>query len=342
MSAPAMTGRAIGDDRRSNGAMAFFDAIARRPRLAALAGALCLAFSGIFFRFSGVSPETGTVFRCLYALPWLAPLVVLERRQFGTPSRRQVIVGIVAGVFFAADLVTWQHGIEAVGAGLATVLGNLQVVVVAAVAWALFGERPSRPTFAALPIMVVGVILISGVVGSGAYGTNPPLGVALGFMTAFAYAGYLVVARQGMQVGGGPATPLFISTTTTAMVGGAVGLVLGSFDAMPSWPAHGWLALVGLTSQAAGYLFISLSLPRLPAVITSLILLAQPVMTVLFAAVLLGESPSAFQLAGVALLIGGLAVANVGRRGSREQERAVVRRATGAGGTPSSVTGGSG
>jgi drug/metabolite transporter (DMT)-like permease len=69
--------------------------------------------------------------------------------------------------------------------------------------------------------------------------------------------------------------------------------------------------LLGVTAQSLGYLFISLSLPRLPAVITSIILLSQPVATMILAMVLLGESPSAWQLAGVALVIGGIAVATV-------------------------------
>ena len=61
----------------------------------------------------------------------------------------------------------------------------------------------------------------------------------------------------------------------------------------------GWLALLGLTSQSLGYLLISLSLPRLPAVVTSIILLAQPVVTVGLSIVLLDEAPSPAQLAGV-------------------------------------------
>ena len=43
---------------------------------------------------------------------------------------------------FAADLTFWHHSIDAVGAGLATVLGNIQVVFVGLLAWAL-GERPT-------------------------------------------------------------------------------------------------------------------------------------------------------------------------------------------------------
>ena len=66
----------------------------------------------------------------------------------------------------------WHHAIEAVGAGLATVLGNLQVIIVGFFAWLLLGERPSRATLLALPIVLAGVILISGVVGSDAYGAT--------------------------------------------------------------------------------------------------------------------------------------------------------------------------
>jgi drug/metabolite transporter (DMT)-like permease len=69
--------------------------------------------------------------------------------------------------------------------------------------------------------------------------------------------------------------------------------------------------MLGITSQSIGYLAISISLPRLPAVITSIILLVQPVVTVGLSMVLLGERPSAGQLLGVALVIGGIAVATV-------------------------------
>lgn len=74
-------------------------------------------------------------------------------------------------------------------------------------------------------------------------------------------------------------------------------------------PAHLWLVLLGVSAQSAGYLFISLSLPRLPSVVTSIILLAQPVLAVLLAMVLIGETPSVGQYAGVVLLLGGIALA---------------------------------
>src|SRR5205807_487108 len=151
----------------------------------------CIAFSGIFYRFAEVTPATATVFRCLYGLPILAAVAWLERRRYGPLPANVVRLSIVAGVFFAADLLSWHHAVDAVGAGLATVLGNLQVLVVPLVAWLFVRERPPNAALAALPVVLGGAILISGVIGSGAYGANPPLGVGLGAVTAFAYSGYL-------------------------------------------------------------------------------------------------------------------------------------------------------
>jgi drug/metabolite transporter (DMT)-like permease len=291
--------------------LAIFRPIAQRPRLAALVGALCIAFSGIFYRYAGVSPATATVFRCLYGLPILAFVAWLEHRRYGPLPSLVVRLSIIAGVFFAADLLSWHHAVDAVGAGLATVLGNMQVLVVPVVAWIALGERPPKPALRALPVVLIGAVLISGIVGSGAYGVNPPLGVALGTFTAFAYAGYLLVIRQGGRDLRRPAGPVAISTASTMVVAILFGIVSSELNPVPAWPSHGWLALVGITSQSIGYLVISISLPRLPAALVSVILLAQPVATVVLANLLLAETPSLDQLLGVILVVGGIAAATV-------------------------------
>ena len=300
--------------------MGWVGAVARHPRAGALAGALCIACSGIFFRFSGTTPATATVFRCLYALPFLAPLAVAERRRLGPFGRHGHAVAGLAGLFFTVDLLAWQHAVLEVGAGLATVLANLQVVVVAVAAWALLRERPSRGVLAAIPAMLAGVLLISGLVGGRAYGADPRLGAILGLCSAVAYAGYLLLARQGNPGGLRPATVLFDASAATVVAGALAGTLLGEFDPVPSWPAHGWLLLLALTAQVAGYLLIASSLPRLPAALTSVILLAQPVTTVFLGAALLGEAPSIVQLGGVALIVLGLVAAN-----ARPRAAAVAR-----------------
>ena len=78
---------------------------------------------------------------------------------------------------------------------------------------------------------------------------------------------------------------------------------------MPSWPAHGWLVTLALTSQVVGWLLISASLPRLPAALTSILLTIQPVGSVLLGVIIFSESPSGLQLVGVAAILTGLVLA---------------------------------
>ncbi|MGH2655589.1 MAG: DMT family transporter [Actinomycetota bacterium] len=285
-----------------------------RPTLAAVAGALCIAFSGILVRLADVSPDTAAVFRCLYALPVLGLLAARERRRFGPRTRRERILAVVAGAFFALDLMFWHRSIEAVGAGLATVLGNLQVVLVALVAWLLLGERPGARLVAAIPVAIVGIVLISGVLEEGAFGRDPVLGVMFGGLTALAYTVFLLVLRRSNADLRRPAGPLFDATATAAVVAAVGGWILGELDPWPGWPAQGWLVVLALTAQVAGWLLISVSLPRLPAAITSVLLTIQPVGAVLLAMALLDEDPSVLQLAGVALVLAGVVAVALGRR----------------------------
>jgi drug/metabolite transporter (DMT)-like permease len=285
----------------------------RNPALYALVGTLPIAFSAIFYRYADVSPSTGAFFRCAYALPALLALVLWEDRRAGSRAPGARRWGWLAGAFLALDLILWHRSIEYVGAGLATVLGNTQVVLVGVVAWALHRERPSPPLIAAIPLAMGGVVLISGVVEAGAYGEDPALGVVYGLLTGVAYTGFLLALRQASK-DGRVAGPLFDATLASAVLTIPAGLAIGELDFLPAPSAQAWLALLALSSQVVGWLLITVSLPRLPAVVTSVLLTLQPVMSVFFAAILLGEDPSGLQLLGVAAILGGLLLASAERR----------------------------
>jgi drug/metabolite transporter (DMT)-like permease len=291
--------------------------LADRPVLTAVLGALTIAGSAVLVRLADVPPSTAAFFRCAYALPPLALLAWYERRRYGPRPASQVRLAWFAGVFFAADLILWHHAINQVGAGLATVLGNTQVVVVPLAAWLFLKERPSARVAFSVPVVLIGVVLISGVIGSGAYGENPLLGVILGLMTGLAYGGFILVQRGANADQRRPASPLFDATLSTAVITLAVGLPLGEIELVPTWPAHGWLLILALGIQVVGWLLISISLPRLPAAITSVVLTIQPVASVLLGVWILSEAPSALQLLGVVFIIAGLLLATVRVRGSR-------------------------
>jgi drug/metabolite transporter (DMT)-like permease len=292
-------------------------ALTDRPVLTAVLGALTIAFSAIFVRLADVSPATAAIFRCVYALPPLALLAWYEQRRYGPRAAGQSRLAWIAGIFFAADLVLWHNAIEHVGAGLATVLGNTQVVIVPIAAWMLLGEKPGGRVAAAVPLVLIGVVLISGVIGGDAYGRDPLLGVLFGVATGVAYAGFLLVQRRANADHRRPAGPLFDATFSAAIVSLLIGLPLGEVDLVPTWPAHGWLALLAISVQVVGWLLISIGLPRLPAAITSVVLTVQPVGSVLLGIWILSEAPSAFQLAGVVFIIAGLLITTLRVRSHR-------------------------
>jgi drug/metabolite transporter (DMT)-like permease len=311
-----------------------------RPVVMAMAGATCIAFSAILVRLADVPPSTAAFYRCLYALPPLALLAWWERHRFGPLAPRALRLSLFAGLFFMGDLVFWHHAIAAVGAGLATVLGNVQVVIVPLAAWALLREKPAARTLGAVPVVLFGVVLISGVIGAGAYGSSPALGVLFGVLTAITYAGFLLVLREGSTDLRRPAGPLFYATLSAAVVTLPVGAGLGELELRPTWPEHGWLVLLALTSQVLGWLLIAAALPRLPAALTSITLTLQPALSVIFAVILLDEDPSSIQLAGVAVIIGGVVLATAGRRSRPYTEPVTLRDVAQPGSAPALGAGG--
>ena len=286
--------------------------LGRRPVLAALLGACCIAFSGPLVRLADVPPSSAALYRCLLAVPVLALLASREDRALGRLPMRTRSTAALAGAFFACDLVLWHHTIDAVGAGLATVLGNLQVLVVGVVAWWLLGERPHAGLVAAVPVLLLGVTLVSGALGGQTYGRDPRLGVLLGLATSVAYAGFLLVLRSGTQDLRRLAGPLLWASASAAASAALIGAALGEL-AVPDAGSLAWLVLLALTAQVCGWLLITSSLPRLPATLTSVLLLAQPAGAMAVSAVVLDEAPTVVQLAGAAAILAGVVLATATR-----------------------------
>lgn len=298
-----------------------------RARLGAAVGAGLIAFSAILVKQSHASDSTAAIFRCLYAAVVLIPLAVAEERRVGPRARRDRIAGLSAGVFFATDLVMWDRSISDVGAGLATVLANVQVVLVPLVAWLLMRERPTARVLLALGPALIGVVLISGLLEHGAYGAHPGAGTAFGAGAGVAYVGALLLLRASGNDLRRPVAPLAEMTASATVVAALIGVGIGDARFIPVWPGTLWLVLLALGSQVLGWLAISTSLPRLPAATTSLLLMIQPVGSMLLGALIFSERPSLTQIGGVVLLLGAVVCATRNPPGASGTGRARARAA---------------
>ena len=292
-----------------------------RALAAAGLGAACLSASAILIKLADTGPATAAFYRCFLALPVLIALAIVERRRRG-PRRPAAHLGAAAaGAFLAIDLVLWNHTIADVGAGIATVLGNLQVLFVALAAWGLLGERPGRRFLVALPVVMTGVVLVSGLAGAGTGDSHPLAGVIFGLGTSVAYTAFLLILRQTSAGTPHIAGPLAEVTTVAALGSLLLGLAFGGLRLDVPWPSLRWLLLLSISSQTVGWLLITASLPRLPAAVASLLLLLQPVAALGLAAAVLAERPSLAQLAGAVLVCGGVLAASWAAPASRRRDR---------------------
>jgi len=281
----------------------------RRTMLIALAGAVTISFSPVLYVYSDTNPSTGAFFRMLYALPALALLAYLVRKA-DTRSSRTRWTAFGAGLILAPDMLSYHSSMIFIGIGIATLIGNSQVIIVTLASWKLFGEKPNPAILLSLPVVIIGLALISGFADPEPYGEDPVKGVVFGMMAAFFYSSFLILFRYSNRELA-PSSSVQLDAT----VGAALGLlVLGllplssmaiePLELQPTWPGHGWLILLALLCQVAGWLAIAHALPRLPAAHTSFAILLQPVLTLIWGYFILHqEGYSQNQAIGVFLVL---------------------------------------
>lgn len=289
----------------------------RMTLAAALSGAIAISFSAIFFALSEADAVTGAFFRATYALPVLALIWAMRRTADRRRGRRR-IVALGAGVALGLDIVAWHSAIHFIGTGLATLLANTQVVLVSVMAWVVLGERPRRQLLWAIPVILVGVALVSGVGQDGAFGTRPLAGTGLALLAAFFYSLFLLGFRQSNTAGAPAAGPLMEATAGAAAVTAMIGLVWTGLDLQFTWPAHGWLLALALGAQVLGWLLIGYALPRLPAAETATVILLQPALTMFWGALIFAERPSVLQIVGAVVVLGGVGYIALNREGRTE------------------------
>lgn len=223
---------AVGEERRSPSAR---PRAAGGPLAAASLGAVCICATAILVRLAHTGAATVAFYSCLFALPALAGVAVPERMRHGPRRTAARLAAAVAGLLLGVDLVLWNHAIAAVGAGIATVLGALHVPFVALAAWMLLGERPNRGFAIALPVLMAGVVLVSGVLGGAMAGGRPVAGIVFSIGSAAAYAAFLLTLRQTSTGSPHVAGPLADATGGAAIGSLLLGLAFGGLPlAIPS------------------------------------------------------------------------------------------------------------
>ena len=279
-------------------------------------GAVLISFSGVWVRLADVEAARSAFLRGAYALPVLAVLVALRARSGEGQRHWFRPLAVTAGLLFGVNLLAWHASVGIIGAGLGTVLPNLQVVVVGLLGVALFRERPAVGFWVALPTVLAGIWLLAAVGRPVVVGGSVPVGVALGVLAGVTYGSWMVLLRFARVREGDRSAPemLWSLTLGATVVTGTAAAVQG-VAGPAGWPADGWLLLLAIGSQVIGWLLLTSSIHLLPAAATSVALLLQPVLALVWGALLLSEPVGPPQVAGAFVVLFGVGLAHRSLRG---------------------------
>lgn len=287
-----------------------FTSSPRTQRLALVAvvgGAVATAFNPVFVRLTELEPVASAFHRMLWALPLMLLWAAWERpppRAAETTPRDRWLLAL-CGVFFAADLAALHWSIELTVAAHSILFLNAQPIYVAIGAWFLFGSRISYAFLSGMSVALLGAVLLT--VQSLALGGGHLLGDALGVTAGLCYAGFILTASR-LRARYSSAR---VNAWTCAL--GAPLLMIATLGVgeNPRPPSvDDWLLMIGLgvVSQAIGQGLIVWGLAHLAPAFSAVALLVAPVAAALFAWWLLGESLSALQGLGMAVVLTGVAL----------------------------------
>src|SRR5579859_5650397 len=290
--------------------------------LCLLAGGCAIAFAPILVRLSDTGPVASAFWRCALAAPLLWLMMIspsprgssTEGGAIGREGRGEGRIPfrylIAAGLFFAADLGVWHWSIIFTSVANSTLLANLAPIFVTLAGWLLWRQAVTRVFLVGMVVAIAGMFVLVGP-NFGVGGTRL-LGDALGALTGAFYAGYMLAIKFARDAGA--STPRLMAWSTTITAIALLPVALLSPQPMLPAGALGWLVLIGLAivTQILGQGLIAYAFAHLPASLSSVSLLIQPVMAAIFAWILFGEAIGPVQFIGGAVVLAGIWLAKRG------------------------------
>lgn len=277
-----------------------------------LIAASVLGLAPILVRLTETGPAAAGFWRFLFALPLLTILAAREPGGVGAPSKW----ALLAGLFFALDLSFWHYGIVMTSVANATVLCNLTPIVVTLFGWFVLKERPHRLFILALALAMGGAFAMAAG-ADGGQGTNPMLGDLFSLSVAVWYSGYFLAVQAARRTAGAMRVT-FWATLLGAPLLLIVALALGE-NIIPDGPA-GWAACVAMgVMHVFGQGGVAWALGKLPASVTAVTILIQPVVAGLLGWWIFGETLTPVQALGGVLVLGAIVLAQRSQRAKTVQ-----------------------
>jgi len=286
------------------------------PLVVLIFGAICVSFAPVFVKLIGaerLGPTAMGFWRTLFGGLILFGLAIVRGGRL-LLAPRLYLFSLLAGFIFFLDLFLWHRSVLYCGAGMSTILANLQVFMTAILSYFIFRETLTLRFWVAAISAIAGVALLVGLATDEViFSHEYLLGIVFGLATAVVYANYLITMRWSGFREAAPDILVFMAWTSLHAA-----LFLGlsvAIEGVPVLPPDSttWFYLVslGLVAQALGWWAIAWSLARVVTAKAGLILLMQPTLAMVWGVLMFSEQFELTQGLGavitlVAIYCGGL------------------------------------
>lgn len=279
-------------------------------------GVLIVSTAAVLIRYAhaeGVSSLAIAAWRLTLASLVLAPIAVARSgAELRAMDKRQWGLAGASGAFLGLHFASWIVSLEYTSVASSVALVTTNPIWIALFSWLILRERLSLRLSLAIGLALAGsAAIFLADAGSGA-ASNPLLGNTLAVVGSLAMCGYLLIGRRlraGMHL---------LPYVSIVYACAAVCLLVTAFIAgvaLSGYSAAAWalLAALALGPQLLGHSAVNYALKHLSATVIAVVVLGEPIGSSLLAYLMFGEAVGPARLAGIALLLGGIALAATAR-----------------------------
>lgn len=285
---------------------------------------LAVSTASIFIRFAQADAPSLVIaaLRLTFATLMLAPIALTRHREeLKTLTRREVILGMVSGLFLTLHFATWVSSLEYTSVASSAVFVATGPLWVALLSPLLLNEHLTRTAVIGLVLALIGGIVVG--LSDACILQNglqcPQMGQILqgramwgNFLAlagAWAVTGYLIIGRKLRS------KMSLIPYIFLVYGASAIGLIIVMFAVGQSplglpGPTYLWIFLLALIPQIIGHSTFNWALAYLPAALVAVTTLGEPVGSAILAFFILQETPSAIMIAGGVLILFGIYLAS--------------------------------
>ena len=250
------------------------------------------------------------------SLALLLYFLLFQRARLGLPCGAigfMILFGFVVSIFNSA----WTFSVQFNGAAVATVFAFSSPAFTAILSHWILKEKITPVKLTSIALSILGIVLISNAFNALAWRANA-VGVFFGLATGFAFACYNLMGKTASNRGFDSWTTLLYSFGIATIFLFFFNITSDSFFAKPvlgelfwlkdSYVGWGILLLLGIGPTLGGFGLYTLSLNYLPATVSNLIATLEPILTSIWAFLLLGERLTGQQVLGGALVFAGIII----------------------------------